>query len=69
MFVRVVLLSQSSRRVIINGFGICYMLNVKCSLMFVCVVLLSQPSRVIINGFGICYMLNVCVCCPVISTQ
>ena len=31
--------------------------------MFVCVVLLSQPSRVIINGFGICYMLNVkCLC-------
>ena len=66
MFVCVVLLSQPSRIVISNGFGICYMLNVKC---FVCVVLLSQPSRVIINGFGICYMLNVCVCCPVISTQ
>ena len=36
--------------VIINGFGICYMLNV-----FVC-------WPVIINGFGICYILNVCVC-------
>ena len=36
--------------VIINGFGMCYMLNV-------CV---CWP--VIINGFGICYMLNVCVC-------
>ena len=31
-------------------------------LMFVCVVLLSQPmSRLIINVFGVCYMLNVCV--------
>ena len=65
MFVCVVLLSQPSRRVISNGFGICYMLK-----SFVRVVLLSQSSRrVIINGFGICYMLNVCVCCPVISTQ
>ena len=36
--------------VIINGFGMCYMLNV-------CV---CWP--VIINGFGISYMLNVCVC-------
>ena len=52
------IISHPSSRVIINGFGICYMLNV-C----VCVVPLSHPSsRVIINGFGICYMLNVCVC-------
>ena len=36
--------------VIINGFVICYMLNV-------CVY-----WPVIINGFGICYMLNICVC-------
>ena len=42
---------------IINGFGICYMLNV-C----VCVVLLSQPSsRVIINGFGMLYVKCLCV--------
>ena len=40
--------------VIINGLGICYMLNV-------CVC-----SPVIINGFGTCYMLNVCVCWPVV---
>ena len=50
---------------VIDVFGICYMLNV-----FVCVVSLSQPSsRVVINVFGICYMLNVCVCCLVISAQ
>ena len=47
MFVCVVSLSQPSSRVVINVFGICYMLNV-C----VCVVSLSQPSsRVIINVF------------------
>ena len=41
---------------IINDFGICYMLNVCVS-----VVSLSQPSsRVIINDFGICYMF-VCI--------
>ena len=65
MFVCVVSLSQPSSRVVINVFGICYMLNV-C----VCVVSLPQPSsRVVINVFGICYMLNVCVCCLVISAQ
>ena len=67
---------------VINVFGICYMLNVcvlsrylspvvewslmslvsVICLMFVCVLLLSQPSsRLIINVFGVCYMLNVCV--------
>ena len=56
MFVCVVSLSQPCSRVVINVFGICYMLNVCC------VVSLSQPSsRVVINVFGICYMLNVCV--------
>ena len=41
---------------IINDFGICYMLHVCVS-----VVSLSQPSsRVIIKDFGICYMLHVC---------
>ena len=35
--------------VIINGVGICYMLNALC------------VWPVIINGVGICYMLNVCV--------
>ena len=65
MFVWDVPLSQLSSRVIINDYGICYMLNV-C----VCVVPLSQlSSRVIINDYGICYMLNVCVCCPVNLSQ
>ena len=43
--------------VIINGFGICYMLK--------CVCVLSRylsPVVVIINGFGICYMLVMCLC-------
>ena len=51
---------------IINGVGICYMLNVCvwpviingvgiCYMLNVCV------WPVIINGVGICYMLNVCV--------
>ena len=49
-FVCIVSVSQPSSRVIINDFGICYMLNVCVS-----VVSLSQPSsRVIINDFGIC---------------
>ena len=55
------MLSRYLNPVIINGFGICYMLNV-C-------VLSRYLNPVIINGFGICYMLNVCVCCLVISTQ
>ena len=47
--VSVVSLSQPSSRVIINDFGICYMLNVCVS-----VVSLSQPSsRVTINDFVI----------------
>ena len=66
------------RSVIVNGFGICYMLNV-C----VCVVPLSQPSSrdliyveclcvlssYLIPVVEICDMLNVCVCCPVISAH
>ena len=52
--------------VIINGFGICYMLKPSG----VCVLSrYLSPVVVIINGFGICYMLNVFVCCPVISAQ
>ena len=55
-------LSRYLNPVIINGFGICYMLNV-------CVLLSRCLDPVIINGFGICYMLNFCVCCLVVSTQ
>ena len=44
-------LSRYLNPVTINGFGICYMLNV-------CVCCLNP---VIINGFAICYMFNVCV--------
>ena len=46
---------------IINGFGICYMLNVcGCGYLLYFKYLCVWP--VIINGIGICYMLNVCVC-------
>ena len=41
---------------VIDVFGICYMLNV-C----VCCLVITAHSRVVINVFGICYMLNVCV--------
>ena len=41
---------------IINGIGICYMLNVCVLSRYL------SPVVEIINGFGICYMLNVCVC-------
>ena len=54
MFVCVVSLSQPSSRVVINVFGICYMLNV-------CVCCLVITTHESLNVFGVCYMLNVCV--------
>ena len=55
--------------VIINGFGICYMLNVCCPVIingYVLYVKCLFVWPVIINVFGMCYMLNVLCVWPVI---